>query len=610
MMKKTLLTTALSLMSAGVYATTLPADVNWQTNWDEPLFASSDAKFGGTFRTFIQSFPQTLRSVGPDSNSGLRSFFLDETPALVDQHPDTLEWIPALANEWAFAGDNRTVYFKLNPNAKWSDGKPVTADDFVFMLKFYRSKDLVAPWYNEYYTNVIDDVQKIDQHTFAAVSKVEKNQEDLLYTLGALRPRPAHFYAKPAKDENGDGIDDNFVRKYNFKAEPTTNAYYLDDIKKGKSVTFKHVGQDWWGYSNKYYQHRYNVEKIRITVIRDNDIAMKHFEKGDLDTFGLILPDLWHDKSNTEPYQKGYIEKFWGYNQTPQGAGGLWMNVATPLLDDLNVRKGIMHATDYDGMIDKITRGDYSRKPHALGSGHGKYDLPNPVPPKFDPELAIRYFEAAGFNQIGADGVRVNDKGQRLSFAITYGYAHHTPRIAYLKEQAKKAGLEFELKLVDGSSAFKFILEKKHELAFLDMGTSDVPAYWEYFHSANANRPQTNNHTNFSTPELDTLIMAYKNEFDLEKKYSYSHQIQQIISDANLIVPGYMVPYTRVGYWRWLKYPQKAMTKKSEVLFTSGGAIGLGTFWIDKDAKKETEKAIKAGKAFAPVTVIDDTYKL
>ncbi|POB71622.1 ABC transporter substrate-binding protein, partial [Vibrio vulnificus] len=90
---------------------------------------------------------------------------------------------------------------------------------------------------------------------------------------------------------------------------------------------------------------------------------------------------------------------------------------------------------------------------------------------------------------------------------------------------------------------------------------------------------------------------------------SYSHQIQQIISDANLIVPGYMVPYTRVGYWRWLKYPQKAMTKKSEVLFTSGGAIGLGTFWIDKDAKKETEKAIKAGKAFAPVTVIDDTYK-
>lgn len=140
-MRKTLLTTALSLMSTGIYAASLPADLQWQTNWDEPLFASSEAKFGGTFRTHIASFPQTLRSVGPDSNSGLRSFFLDETQALVDKHPNTLEWIPALANEWAFAGDNRTVYFKLNPSAKWSDGKPVTADDFVFMLKFYRSKN-------------------------------------------------------------------------------------------------------------------------------------------------------------------------------------------------------------------------------------------------------------------------------------------------------------------------------------------------------------------------------------------------------------------------------------------------------------------------------------
>ncbi|MBJ6881665.1 ABC transporter substrate-binding protein, partial [Vibrio cholerae] len=96
-----------------------------------------------------------------------------------------------------------------NAQAKWSDGEPVTADDFVFMLKFYRSPDIVAPWYNEYYTTVIDDVIKIDEHTFAAVSKVEKNQEDLLYTLGSLVPRPEHFYANPKKDENKDGIDDD-----------------------------------------------------------------------------------------------------------------------------------------------------------------------------------------------------------------------------------------------------------------------------------------------------------------------------------------------------------------------------------------------------------------
>ena len=609
-MKKLLVASILSALGTSAYAADLPQGLDWQTNWDEPLFASAEAKRGGTYRTHILSFPQTLRSVGPDSNSGLRAYFLDDVPNLVSKHPDTLEWIPSLANEWAFGDDNKTVYFKLNPAAKWSDGKSVTADDFVFMLKFYRSKDIIAPWYNEYYSNVIAEVKKFDDLTFSVTSGIEKNPEDLLYTLGSLVPRPAHFYANPSKDENGDGIDDNFVRKYNFKSEPTTSAYYLDKVKKGKQLTFKHAGDDWWGYSNRYYQNRYNVDKIRIKVIRDNDIAMKHFEKGNLDAFSLLLPSLWHEKTGSEPYKQGYIHKFWGYNQMPQGAGGLWMNTAQPLLSNVELRKGIMLATDYDGMIENITRGDYSRKPHAMGFGHGNYDLPNPKPSKFDPEKAAEHFAKAGFDQIGPDGIRVNAKGERLSFGITYGRNSWTPRIAFLKEQAKLAGLEFTLNLVDGSAAFKYILEKKHELAFLNMGTADVPAYWEYFHSVNANKPQTNNHTNFSSPRLDKLIEQYKTEFDLAKKQGLSHQIQQEITAANVIVPGYMVPYAREAHWRWIKFPEQAMTKRTANMFPIDRTFGLHTFWIDTEAKKETKKAMKQGKTFPEVTVVDERYKL
>ncbi|ELY2118227.1 ABC transporter substrate-binding protein [Vibrio parahaemolyticus] len=608
-MKKIILASTLSALSFGAMSATLPTDLNWQTNWDEPQYGSPEAKRGGTYRTFMSSFPQTLRSVGPDANSGLRSFILDETPGLVVRHPDTLEFIPELANEWALAGDNKTVYFKLNPQAKWSDGKPVTADDFVFMLKFYRSKDILEPWYNDYYNKTVADVIKFDDHTFAVKAAKELNPEELLLRMGALRPRPAHFYANPKKDENGDGIHDDFVRYYNFKSEPTTSAYYLADVKKGKSVTFKHVGEDWWGYTNKYYENRYNVDKIRITVIRDSDIAMKHFEKGKLDAFGLVLPSLWHDKSNTAPYQKGYIEKFWGYNQYPVGAGGVWINTTMPLLDDLNIRKGITYATDFDGMIENVMRRDYSRKPNPTGFGHGKYTLPDVKAPKFEPEKAAAAFEAAGFDKIGSDGIRVNDKGQRLSFELTYSSPVHTPRIAFLREQAKLAGLDIELKLIDGSSMFKYVREKKHELAFFDMGTSEIPTYWEYFHSVNANKPQTNSFTNYSTPELDEKIIAYRFNMDMDKKIQLGHEIQRDIIDAHVIVTGYMVPYVRYGHWRWLKLPEKPMNRMTEALF-SGGIIGDGTYWIDKDVKKETQKAMKSGKTFEPVVVVDDTYKL
>lgn len=498
----------------------------------------------------------------------------------------------------------------MNPKVKWSDGEMVTADDYLFMLTYYRSKDIIDPWYNDFFRNTIASVEKFDDYTISITVSEPKSNDELMVLLNTpnhgLQPRPQHYFAN-INDQNGDGMDDNFVRKYNFKAEPTTSPYYISKINKGRSITFKHVGDNWWGYGNKYYQNRFNVDKLRIKVIRDSDIARKHFEKGKLDTFTMVLPQLWHEKTDSAPFAKGYIQKFWGFNQTSQGAGGLWMNTSMPLLSDINVRKGITFATDFDGMIKNVLRGDYSRKPHAMGYGHGDYDLPDAKAPAFEPELAIGYFEAAGFTNIGPDGIRVNKNGERLSFKITYGYNIWTPRIAYLKEQAKLAGLELNLNLVDGSAAFKYILEKKHQLAFLNMGGGELPAYKEYFHSSNANRVQTNNHTNYSSLELDREIEAFNSEFDADKKYQLSREIQKLISNAFVIVPGYMVPYTRDAHWRWVKYPNNPMTKKTGAMFN---ILGTSNFWIDTELKQQTQLAYKEGETFEPVTVIDERYRL
>ncbi|WP_212578034.1 hypothetical protein, partial [Vibrio parahaemolyticus] len=60
-MKKLFLASTLSALSFGAMPATLPTDLNWQTNWDEPQYGSPEAKRGGTYRTFMSSFPQTLR---------------------------------------------------------------------------------------------------------------------------------------------------------------------------------------------------------------------------------------------------------------------------------------------------------------------------------------------------------------------------------------------------------------------------------------------------------------------------------------------------------------------------------------------------------------------
>lgn len=599
-----------SLPSAALSLDDLPKDLNWQTGLQEPLFASKDAQFGGVFRTYISSFPQTFRTLGPDSNGTFAAWLRGTNLELLDKHPNTDKFLPSIAQSWALAGDDQSVYFKINPNARWSDGVPVTAKDFTFMLQLMRSKNIIAPWYNDFYTNEIKEIKVFDDLTIQVVSGKKRSEDELLDYVN-LQPKPAHFYANPEKDEDNDGIADDYVRRYNFKIEPVTGPYFIDKIIKGKKVSFKHVGQDWWGYEIPYYQHRFNVAAISLRVIRDPDIAMRYFEKGYLDAYPLIRPVLWHEKAQGELYDKGYIQKAWGYNQAPVGAGGMWLNTAMPLLDDINIRTGLGYAIDYDGMLKDVLRGDYIRKPNPMGFGHGEYDNSEIKAPAFDPKLAIQWFEKSGFNQLDDQGVRTNAKGQRLSFVVTYATSAHTPRLAYLREKAKLAGVDLELNLIDGSSMFKFVLEKKHQISFHDMGTSSIPAYWEYFYSTNANKPQTNNFTNYSSPELDKLIDAFRSEFDSQKKRALSRQIQQQIDDAKVIISGFMVPYTRVGFWRYLKFPEQFMTKQTNYLFLGGGFMGsMSTFWIDQDEKEKTLQAKRDDVAFEPKIWLDETYKI
>ena len=135
-------------------------NLKWVSNENEPVIASPEAKQGGTYNAYILTFPLTFRTVGPDSNNYTRSYFLDNQLSLISYHSDTEKLLPELATHWSYSKDGRTMYFKLNPAAKWSDGTPVTPEDFIFTLEFMRSKHIQAPWYNDYYSKEIDKVTK------------------------------------------------------------------------------------------------------------------------------------------------------------------------------------------------------------------------------------------------------------------------------------------------------------------------------------------------------------------------------------------------------------------------------------------------------------------
>lgn len=578
----------------------LPDNLVWETNLEDPVYASTHAKRGGTFRTFIDGFPLTLRRVGPDSNGSFSGFLRPNHFGPVALHPDTRRAIPALATHWAFGDDGRSIYYKLNPEARWSDGVPVTADDFVFAVRFMRSAEIVAPWYNEYYTERIRDVKRYDDLTYGVQGANPKPGAEMHSTYG-FGPVARHFHV----------LTDDWVAEANWDIEPNTGPYQVGQVRKGKYIVMERK-DDWWGDDLKYFKHRFNPDRIRARVIRDPNVAFQHFLKGELDTFGLVLPQYWHDKATGEEFDRGYIRKYWFYSELPESAG-MYLNTADPILADENVRFGLAHAMNFERVIATVLRGDYERLP-TVQAGFGDYDNLDIEPREFDIDKAGTYFDAAGFDTRGGDGIRVRD-GMRLSLLVTYGNPLHTERLVVLQEEAKKAGVEIKLDLLDGPGSFKKMREKKHQIAWTGWGVGGLaPPYWSFFHSSGANVPQRNNFANFASPDLDGLIDAYRASATKAERVELARAIEQVVYDAGIVIPTFRVPYTRAGAWRWIKLPESLATRTSGSLFSpfanSGGFSGGGLFWIDIEAKRQTRDAKERDRPFEPATIVNTDYRV
>lgn len=599
----------------------LPGDLVWENGMDLPEFGSPEATKGGTRYGALQDFPRTLRRVGPDANGSFRPYLLDDVALrLARRHPNETDigphghfFYPELAEEWAVDKENKTVYVRLDPDARWSDGEPVTADDYMFMFFFYHSNYIRAPWYNNWYKESYTGITKFDDHTLAI--SVPEAKPDMNSRVLDLIPIPRHFYRE---------LGDDFVQRYQWRFQPTTGAYVIreDDIKKGRSITLRRQ-KDWWAKDKKFLQHRFNYDRIHLSVIRDIPKMFESFKRGDLDATGLVnLPEYWYEKlpDDASEVQNGYIHKVTFYNEIPRPTYGLWINSAKSQLDNRDVRVGINYATNWERIIDEYFRGDYVRM-RTTADGYGEFTHPTLEARPFDVDKALEAFARAGYRERGSDGILVNEEGRRLSFTLSTGYRTFQDMLTILKEEAAKAGLEFRLEVLDGTAGWKKAQEKKHDITFSALSVSPemYPRYWETYHADNAYsdpwladdvtpnpertiKTQTNNLQSVAIPELDRLIEAYRRSDDAEEMKQLAFQMEEILHEHASFVPGFVQPFYRAAFWRWLRYPDDFNVKLSR------GAGEWYLSWIDQDLKKETLEARDNDETFEPVIRVYDRY--
>ena len=583
----------------------LPKDLVWQDGSAQPEFADPRAVRGGVLRQFTTSTPPTLRRVGPNANNGFRGELYDNNDfGLLAGHPDTDEIIPALATSWAMSADGMTAYFRLDPNAKFTDGQPVTVDDYFYTFYFHRSPWAKADWYADHYTREWGGVTKYDDHTLAV--KAPRKRPYQLELLGGLRPTPRQFF----KD-----FGPNYEKAFNDRFHPTTGPYYVkpDGFQREKSITLTRV-TDWWGDCRKYYRHRYNPDAIQYGVIRDLDSAYSSMLAGEIDFMPIMMPRYWYGTNEKKAYQNGYLTKAQFFNDIPRPPYGLYINTQRPLLADVNVRVGLHHATDFQRVIDGFYRGDYERL-QQFSEGLGKFTDPSLRARRYSPELARAAFAKAGFTMAGDDGILRNAAGERLSFRLTFDTSDRRTYLAPRVESARRCGVELRPETLEHTTMYRKVMEKNHDIVFWAWSVSSrIPALWESHHSENAievladgrkvPKRQTNNITGVDDRELDGLIDRFRLATEEAEMVRLSHAMQRRIHDLADFIPGFKVPGYRIAHWNWVKFPAGFDVRAAE----DPGQYGL--FWLDP-AQRETDlKDFRDGKTRgAPKTVIEDRWR-
>jgi microcin C transport system substrate-binding protein len=583
----------------------MPTDLVWENGMDQPEIGDPRAKKGGVFRRSIPEFPPTLRPFGNNSNHSFRGDLYELIDMkLITFHPETMKLIPGVAREWSSSADKRTIYFRLDPEARYSDGNPVKARDYLISAYVRVSDNLVNPYQKQYFREEIAQIAMYDDLTLS-ISLPEASVFGPL-NAGELTPSSPVFYAEYGPD---------YDLRYQWRFPPTTAAYEVrpKDIIKGVSITQTRV-KNWWAKDRKYYKYRFNPDKLIHTVVRDSNKDFELFRASEIDTSLVTSPELWYEKCEIPPVHEGYIERATFYRRYPRIPRGLYLNLWKKPLDNLDVRIGINHAIHWQKVIDVIFRGDAQRL-NSMNEGFVGLSDPLIRARPYSIEAARAAFAKAGYTIEDSDGILKKADGTRLSIALTHRKEPSFERMcSILRQEAKACGLDLRLDGLESTVTYKKAMQKQHEMIFWGWNTDPpVPDFYQLMHSSTAfdetGKPKvdTNNFFTWARADTDSLSEMVRNATTPEDLKNAMQSLQRIIHDEAIFVPGYSVDFARIASWRWVRWPDCEDTRFSPPVTLDPHEMFV--YWIDDDIKKETLAARRSGKTFPESTRVFDDYR-
>ena len=591
---------------------TLPDGIVWETNNEDPLIGSPAAIRGGTFNYPLGAYPLTFRLVGPNSNDAFAGWNRAFTMAfgLVGRHPVTDNFIPMMATHWSVQEDQRTVYFRLDPDARFSDGESVTAEDYVFTWRMMQSEYIVDPFYNSYAAQYYESVDRIDDYRLRIVGTRPSWRP--IPDYAGLWPTPSHAVV----------LDEDWVSRTTNEFQVAVGPYVVSDVARGESVTFGRV-DDWWGDEKRYFIGQYNFDQIALRVIQP-ERSLDYLRLGELDMITENTARTWNEEYTFEAVRNGWLKRARVFVENPSGIYGLHMNLEAPIFRNKDFRKAMQHLFNFERLNRNLMFNEYFKQISFFEGT--EYANPDLEPYTFDPVLAREYLERAGYRspddtrngsflrgvwnalrgvivtRSHTDGVLVNERGEPASFTVTYGSQGLTRHLTVMQQEYRRAGVDMRLQLLEPGTAFERGLERKYEMTLTNRTAGLYPAPRQYLHTEFQRETNNNDIWGFGTEEVDQLIRIYEEDLDFENRLDAVHRIDEIVSEEAFYIPFWMAPYIRIVHWDYLQFPEFYLPRRTQSI------TDWMVYWIDPERRATLEEAIANGEAIELDGEIDKDY--
>ncbi len=240
--------------------------------------------------------------------------------------------------------DRSWVQFRLNPQARFSDGKPVTAEDVLFSFDLLKAKG--KPNFRNWYGKVTK-VEAPDPGTVRFELGAAGDRE--LPLILALMPVLAKHATDAARFE-----------ETNLTPPIGSGPYVIAEVRPGESITFRR-NPDYWGKDLPISRGLYNPDEIRFDYFRDANTLFEAFKGGLYDVRTEDSPTRWTTGYDFPAANDGRVVRDPIPIRTPKGMNAFVFNTRRPIFADIRVREALGLVFDFDWVNRNLFQGLYAR---------------------------------------------------------------------------------------------------------------------------------------------------------------------------------------------------------------------------------------------------------